>query len=67
MKNGLNSIAFPSISTGVYGYPTEKAAKIALQTIRELAENADRMPTLVQFVLYDDATFECYTVALSDI
>ena len=67
VKNGLYSIAFPSISTGVYGYPTEKAAKIALQTIRELAENADRMPTLVQFVLFDDATFECYTDALSDI
>lgn len=67
VKNGLYSIAFPSISTGVYGYPTEKAAEIALQTIRELAENADRMPTLVQFVLFDDATFGCYTDALSDL
>ena len=67
VKNGLHSIAFPSISTGVYGYPTEKAAKIALQTIRELAENVDRMPTLVQFVLFDDATFGCYTDALSDL
>lgn len=67
VKNGLYSIAFPSISTGVYGYPTEKAAKIAIQTICELADNDDRMPTLVQFVLFDDATFECYTDALSDI
>lgn len=67
IKNALYSVAFPSISTGVYGYPTEKAAKIALQTIRELAENTERMPTLVQFVLFDDATFECYTDALSDL
>lgn len=67
VKNGLYSIAFPSISTGVYGYPTEKAAKIALQTIWDLAENVDRMPTLVQFVLFDDATFECYTDALSNL
>lgn len=67
VKNGLYSIAFPSISTGIYGYPTEKAAKIALQTVRELAENADRMPTLVRFVLFDDATFGCYTDALSDL
>lgn len=67
VKNALYSVAFPSISTGVYGYPTEKAAKIALQTIRELAENTERMPTLVQFVLFDDATFECYTDALSDL
>ncbi len=64
-KNGLQSIAFPSISTGVYGYPTEKAAIIALKTIWDLAENADRMPTLVKFVLFDDATFGCYTDALS--
>ncbi len=67
VKNALYSVAFPSISTGVYGYPTEKAAKIALQTIRELAENTERMPTLVQFVLFDDATFECYTDVLSDL
>ena len=66
-KNGLHSIAFPSISTGVYGYPTEKAAIIALKTIWDLAENADRMPTLVKFVLFDDATFGCYTDALSDL
>lgn len=67
VKNGLYSIAFPSISTGVYGYPTEKAANIALQTIRDLAENADRMPTLVLFVLFDDATFGYYTDVLSDL
>ena len=66
-ENNVKSIAFPSISTGVYGYPTEKAADVALQTIRDLAERDDTIPTLIQFVLFDDATYGCYSDALSDL
>ncbi|MDE0316369.1 MAG: O-acetyl-ADP-ribose deacetylase [Candidatus Poribacteria bacterium] len=64
-ENGVKSIAFPSISTGVYGYPTEKAATVALETIRDLAESNATMPELIQFVLFDDATYGYYSDALS--
>ena len=63
----MKSIAFPSISTGVYGYPTKNAASVALETIRDLAESNAMIPELIQFVLFDDATYSCYADALSDI
>ncbi len=66
-ENGIDSIAFPSISTGVYGYPTEKAAKVALQTIQELADGNNNIPTIIQFILFDDTTYSCYEDALSTI
>lgn len=65
VKNEVKSIAFPSISTGVYGYPTEQAATVALETIRGLAESNRTMPEVVQFVLFDDATYKCYSEALT--
>jgi len=40
-ENGVKSIAFPSISTGVYGYPIEEAAKIAVQTVKETLAKID--------------------------
>ncbi|MGH8136103.1 MAG: O-acetyl-ADP-ribose deacetylase [Steroidobacteraceae bacterium] len=39
-QHGLASIAFPSIGTGIYGYPVEPAARIAIQAVREFAERA---------------------------
>ena len=67
VENDVESIAFPSISTGVYGYPTDKAASVALKTIHDLAESDVDVPRLIQFVLFDDATYNCYTDALSDL
>ncbi len=67
VENDVKSIAFPSISTGVYGYPTEKAAAEALQTIRNLAESGVTVPTNIQFVLFDDATYSCYADALTNL
>jgi predicted dehydrogenase len=57
---GLSTIAFPSISTGSYGYPVRQAAKIALSTIKDFAEQYTGSLTTVTFVLYDEATFAAY-------
>lgn len=55
----LQSLCFPSISTGVYAYPVEKAAKIALNTIIEFSRQNDQIKT-IRFVLFDDRTFSAY-------
>ena len=67
VENEVNSIAFPSISTGVYGYPTDKAAKVALQTIRDLDNSGTKAPESIQFILFDDATYNYYVEALSNL
>jgi len=43
LKNGVKTIAFPSISTGAYGYPKEEAAKIAVSVMREYEEKFDEI------------------------
>jgi len=54
------TLALPSISTGVYGYPIAEAAAIALKTVHDyLAKDAEFVEK-VTFVLFDDATFETY-------
>ena len=58
------SIAFPSLSTGAYRYPVNKAARIAISTVVEFLEQR-RAPGLVRFVLFDEATFRAYAGALS--
>ncbi len=58
--NGLHSIAFPGISTGVYGYPKREAAQIALSTVKEwLAQNAD-YDMEVTFVNFSEADYQIY-------
>jgi O-acetyl-ADP-ribose deacetylase (regulator of RNase III) len=51
-QHGLASIAFPAISTGVYAYPLDEAARIALQTVKTFLETASSI-RLVRFVLWD--------------
>lgn len=55
--NNLSSVAFPAISTGVYGYPKHSAARIAFTTIIEFLK-ANGTPNLVRVVLFDVATRE---------
>jgi O-acetyl-ADP-ribose deacetylase (regulator of RNase III) len=58
-SKGIKSIAFPSISTGAYGYPLEAAAEIALRTaINYLREHDDI--ELIRFVLFGQKAFEAY-------
>lgn len=64
VDNGIQSIAFPSISTGIYGYPTEKAAAVALSAVKEFVLQDTIAPIAIQFVLFDEATHTCYLDAL---
>lgn len=60
VENGIRTIAFPSISTGVYGYPVDKAAKVAVNAVnRFLSDNPGKID-VVYWVLFDDRTFAVY-------
>ena len=60
LEYGIRTIAFPSISTGVYSFPVELAAKIAVKTVsRYLNDNPDSFE-LVEWVLFDDETERIY-------
>ena len=64
LENGIRTIAFPSISTGVYSFPVELAAKIAVKTVnRYLQDNPDSFD-LVEWVLFDSHTEEIYEAAV---
>lgn len=60
LKNNINSIAFPSISTGVYGFPIEYACKIALKTINDWQNNHKSYTIKILICCYSDETFEMY-------
>ncbi|HEY1634067.1 MAG TPA: O-acetyl-ADP-ribose deacetylase [Acidimicrobiales bacterium] len=53
---GARTIAFPAISTGIYGYPPEEAASIAVKTL----QSAETRVELVRLVAFDEATLELY-------
>ncbi len=53
---GARSVAFPAISTGVYGYPLGQAAEVAVNTARA----ADTEVTLIRFIAFDDSTLARY-------
>jgi len=59
VKNGIKSLAFPSISTGAYGYPINEAAGIALKTVMDFIKTHKEL-SLVRFVLFSDRDFEVY-------
>lgn len=65
VENGIRTIAFPSISTGVYCFPVERAAKIAVDTVhRFLQENTDSFD-LVEWVLFNDQAASAYETEVS--
>jgi len=57
-KHQVKSIAFPAISTGIYGFPADRAAAIAVETVRANVDNCELQ--LVQFVCFDKGTFLIY-------
>ena len=60
MDNGIRSIAFPSISTGAYGFPVELAAKIAVHTVNSFLQDNPDSFDLVEWVLFDTQTESVY-------
>ncbi len=61
VKSGARTVAFPSISTGVYGYPIEKAAVIACRAVKDMLEKYPHEKLgKVYFVCFDDRTYNAY-------
>jgi len=59
LELGLRTVAFPNISTGVYGYPKHLAAPIAVETVREFLTETDAIEQIV-FVCFDEENLEIY-------
>ena len=65
-ENEVKSIAFPSISTGAYHFPLERAAKIALREVKHFLEKNDEIDKVI-FVAFDEATYNTYHNMLKNI
>ncbi len=57
--HGLKSIAFPCISTGIYGYPPDEAARIAIQAVRDFVRDDPSLDEII-FCCYSDADLRIY-------
>ena len=59
IENGIKTIAFPAISTGIYGYPLNDAAKIAVDVTLGFLENNSSIDKVI-FVCFDERTYQVY-------
>jgi O-acetyl-ADP-ribose deacetylase len=59
IENAVRTITFPNISTGIYGFPKDKAAAIALQTTHAFIQNIRELSEII-FVCFDDENFHLY-------
>ena len=67
LQNKIRTIAFPSISTGVYSYPLEEAAEIAVKTVNDFYMEHQNEFDCIRFVLFDDRTKQAYENAINKI
>ncbi|MEM2843709.1 MAG: O-acetyl-ADP-ribose deacetylase [Candidatus Bathyarchaeia archaeon] len=67
VKKGLKTIAFPSISTGAYGYPIEKASRVALKAIKEFIEKELAYIKEVRIVLFKEEDLKVYKEAVKEL
>ena len=58
-ENGIKSIAFPSISTGVYSYPVKEAVKIAVAQVKKSLEEYPDIEKVI-FVCFDEEVYDAY-------
>ncbi len=66
VEHDCRSIAFPAISTGVYGYPPDQAARVAIQTSLAFLHEHGK-PELVRFVLFGRSAYEAFAAALKEL
>jgi len=66
-EHALRTVAFPSISTGAYGYPIAAAADVALGTVARFIAGRPGVLDLVRFVLFSAADLAVYETALADV
>ncbi len=64
-QHGLRTLAFPSISTGIFGFPVERAARIVVAEVRRFLERNDTLEKIV-VVCFDRHTYDCYQNALAE-
>ncbi|CBE69050.1 MAG: O-acetyl-ADP-ribose deacetylase [Candidatus Methylomirabilis oxygeniifera] len=64
-ESGLTSVAFPCISTGVYGYPKEPAARVAAETVRDCVAREQVVKGVI-FICFSAADLAIYTALLAD-
>lgn len=60
---GARTVAFPAISTGVYGYPLDQAAPVAVEAVRRASTRVEE----VRFVLFDESAFRAFQTSLGEI
>lgn len=65
-KNKIKSISFPALSTGIFGYPVDKAAYVAIKAIKEYLEGTTDIE-LVRMVLYDEGSYKEHLRALDAV
>ena len=65
VENGVKTIAFPAISTGVYRFPLERATKIAVTEVKKFLEKNESIEKVI-FVCFDEETYHVYNKILKD-
>jgi O-acetyl-ADP-ribose deacetylase (regulator of RNase III) len=66
-KEGLRSIAFPAISTGIFGFPTSRCARVMLPAAKSYLENVKTSLSHVVFCLYDEETYSVFSETLKEL
>jgi len=66
-ERGVESVSFPAISTGIYGYPIEEAAEIAVREVKAHLEKTDCKVRRVVFVLFDHEAYQVYARLLRQL
>lgn len=66
VENGIKTIAFPAISTGVYSFPLERATKIAVEEVLKFLSNDDSIEKVI-FACFNEKTYECYQSVLEQM